>query len=111
MAATELDVASLPIGLNGFVDGSTNLVLTNWMTQASFNSTSVTQTIFVPDFRLAAVVLPAAFSVHLVLAVTEIALSKIVRDARPALSFHETILPMSNQTADVAGSDNFPSSS
>lgn len=44
-----LDVASLPIGLNGFVDGCTNLVLANWVTQASFNSTNATQTIFVPD--------------------------------------------------------------
>ena len=46
---TELDVTNMPIGLDGFVDGSTNLVLTNWTTQASFNSTSATQTIFVPD--------------------------------------------------------------
>jgi phospholipase/lecithinase/hemolysin len=43
-----LDVANLPIGLNGFVDGCTNLVLTNWTTQASFNSTNTTQAIFVP---------------------------------------------------------------
>jgi phospholipase/lecithinase/hemolysin len=45
----ELDVTNMPIGLDGFVDGSTNLVLTNWTVQASFNSTSATQTIFVPD--------------------------------------------------------------
>jgi len=43
-----LGVASLPIGLNGVVEGSTNLVHTNWTTRASFNSTSATQTIFVP---------------------------------------------------------------
>jgi phospholipase/lecithinase/hemolysin len=43
-----LDVASLPIGLNGFVDGCTNLVLANWAPQASFNSTDATQAIFAP---------------------------------------------------------------
>jgi hypothetical protein len=41
-------VANVPIGLNGFVEGCTNLVLTNWTTKASFNSTNVTQTVFVP---------------------------------------------------------------
>ena len=44
----QLGVASLPIGLNGFVDGCTNLVLTNWTTRASFNSTGATQTVVVP---------------------------------------------------------------
>ena len=44
----QLGVASLPIGLNGFVDGCTNLVLANWTTRASFNSTGATQTIVVP---------------------------------------------------------------
>ena len=43
-----LNVANLPIGLNGFVDGCTNLVLANWVTQANFNSTNATQTIVVP---------------------------------------------------------------
>ena len=47
--SNQLDVASLPIGLNGFVQGSTNLALTNWTTQASFNSINATQTVFVPD--------------------------------------------------------------
>ena len=46
--SNRLDVANMPIGLNGFVDGSTNLVLTNWVTQANFNSTNATQAIFVP---------------------------------------------------------------
>ncbi|MGD0252557.1 MAG: SGNH/GDSL hydrolase family protein [Verrucomicrobiota bacterium] len=46
--SNQLDVASLPIGLNGYVDGSTNLVLANWVTQANFNSTNAAQTIFVP---------------------------------------------------------------
>ena len=44
----QLNVANMPIGLNGFVDGCTNLGLTNWTTQVSFNSTGTTQTIVVP---------------------------------------------------------------
>lgn len=43
----QLDVANMPIGLNGYVDGSTNLVLTNWITKANFSSTNTMQTIFV----------------------------------------------------------------
>ncbi len=46
--SNRLDVANLPIGLNGFVDGNTNVVFTNWVTQATFNSTNATQAIFVP---------------------------------------------------------------
>lgn len=45
---SQLNVANMPIGLNGYVEGCTNLVLTNWVTQASFNSTNATQTIVVP---------------------------------------------------------------
>jgi phospholipase/lecithinase/hemolysin len=43
----QLNVANMPIGLNGFVDGNTNVVFTNWATQANFNSTNATQAIFV----------------------------------------------------------------
>ncbi len=46
--SNRLDVASLPVGLSGIVDGSTNLVTTNWVSQASFNSTNAAQSIFVP---------------------------------------------------------------
>ena len=46
--SNRLDVANIPIGLNGLVDGNTNVVFTNWVTQANFNSTNATQTIFVP---------------------------------------------------------------
>jgi phospholipase/lecithinase/hemolysin len=46
--SNQLGAASLPIGLNGFVDGTTNLAPTNWVAQASFNSSNATQTIFVP---------------------------------------------------------------
>jgi len=44
----ELDVANVPIGLNGFVDGGTNLVLTNWAPQANFACTNATQMVLVP---------------------------------------------------------------
>jgi len=44
----QLGVANLPIGLDGFVDGSTNLVVTNWVALANFNSTNATETIIVP---------------------------------------------------------------
>jgi phospholipase/lecithinase/hemolysin len=44
----QLNVANMPIGLNGFVDGCTNLVLPNWVTQANFISTNATQAVFVP---------------------------------------------------------------
>lgn len=44
----QLDMASLPIGLNGFVDGCANLLMTNWTVQANFSSTNATETIFVP---------------------------------------------------------------
>jgi phospholipase/lecithinase/hemolysin len=44
----QLDVANMPIGLNGFVDGTTNLAPMNWVTQANFNSTNATQAVFVP---------------------------------------------------------------
>jgi phospholipase/lecithinase/hemolysin len=52
--SNRLDVASLPIGLNGLVAG-TNLVggnwsssLTNWPSLTNFNSTAAAQSIFVP---------------------------------------------------------------
>jgi phospholipase/lecithinase/hemolysin len=46
--SNRLDLANVPIGLNGFVDGRTNLALGNWAQMTNFNSTSATQTIFVP---------------------------------------------------------------
>jgi phospholipase/lecithinase/hemolysin len=51
--SNQLDVANIPIGLNGFVDGRTNLVSGSWTSVTNFNSTSATQTIFVPasDFN------------------------------------------------------------
>jgi phospholipase/lecithinase/hemolysin len=49
--SNKLDVANIPIGLNGFVDGSTNLLL-SWTSVQGFNSTNVTQSIFVPSPQL-----------------------------------------------------------
>jgi len=43
-----LGVASLPIGLNGIVEGCTNLVLGNWTTATNVASTNATQTVFFP---------------------------------------------------------------
>ena len=46
--SNRLDMANVPIGQNGLVIGRTNLVLGNWTTNVSFNSTNMTQTVFVP---------------------------------------------------------------
>jgi phospholipase/lecithinase/hemolysin len=46
--SNQLDVANIPIGLNGLVDGTTNLVPVSWTTNASFSSISNTQAVFVP---------------------------------------------------------------
>jgi phospholipase/lecithinase/hemolysin len=46
--SNRLDMANIPIGLNGFVDGSTNLTLTNWTSVTNITSTNATQTTFVP---------------------------------------------------------------
>jgi phospholipase/lecithinase/hemolysin len=45
--SNRLDVVNMPVGLNGFVDGCTNLSSGNWTTNASFSSTNTTQSIFV----------------------------------------------------------------
>ena len=45
--SNQLDMANVPIGQNGLVLGRTNLVLGSWTTNANFNSTNTTQTIFV----------------------------------------------------------------
>jgi phospholipase/lecithinase/hemolysin len=47
-SSNRLDVVNLPLGLNGSVLGSTNLAPANWTAVQSFNSTSLTQSIFVP---------------------------------------------------------------
>ena len=45
--SNQLVVVNMPVGLNGFVDGCTNLSSGNWTTNASFSSTNTTQSIFV----------------------------------------------------------------
>ena len=45
--SNRLDVANVPVGLNGFVDGSTNLAPANWTLVQNITSTNTTQSIFV----------------------------------------------------------------
>jgi phospholipase/lecithinase/hemolysin len=45
-ANNELQLVNMPIGLSGFVDGSTNFV--NWSSVAGFNSSSAAQSVFIP---------------------------------------------------------------
>ncbi len=44
----QLNLANVPVGLNGIVLGSTNLALTNWTSVTNFNSTNTAQSVFVP---------------------------------------------------------------
>ncbi|MGA2685276.1 MAG: hypothetical protein ABSF51_09510 [Verrucomicrobiota bacterium] len=44
----QLNLASVPVGLNGVLLGSTNLALTNWTSVTNFNSTNSAQSVFVP---------------------------------------------------------------
>ena len=46
--SNRLDLANVPVGLNGVVLGGTNLALTNWPPVINFASTNDTQSIFVP---------------------------------------------------------------
>jgi len=46
--SNRLDIASIPLGLNGFVDGSSDLGAGTWASVTNFNGTSATQAIFVP---------------------------------------------------------------
>jgi phospholipase/lecithinase/hemolysin len=43
-----LNIVNYPAGLDGFVDGVTNLVQTNWTSVQNFSSTNTTQSVFVP---------------------------------------------------------------
>ncbi|HEY5345278.1 MAG TPA: hypothetical protein VIK62_02920 [Verrucomicrobiae bacterium] len=46
--SNRLDVVNMPVGLNGFLDGSTNLAQAgNWTLVTNFNSTGTAQSIFV----------------------------------------------------------------
>ena len=44
----QLNLANVPVGLNGIVQGSTNLALTNWTAVTNFPSTNDTLSVFVP---------------------------------------------------------------
>lgn len=44
---SQLTVANMPVGLNGFVDGSTNLAQANWTAVQSIAGTSTTESLFV----------------------------------------------------------------
>lgn len=57
--SNRLDVANMPVGLNGFVEGSTNLVLGSWTSVTNINSSSVNQSIFVNALPLPPSVLPS----------------------------------------------------
>jgi phospholipase/lecithinase/hemolysin len=46
--SNRLDVVSLPLGHSGFVEARASLVPGSWMSLTNFNSTSSTQSIFVP---------------------------------------------------------------
>jgi phospholipase/lecithinase/hemolysin len=46
--SNQLNLANVPVGLNGVVLGSANLALTNWTTVTNFNSTNTVQPVFVP---------------------------------------------------------------
>ena len=48
IGSNQLDVVDMPVGLNGFVDGVTDLTATNWTAQSSFTSINTTQSVFVP---------------------------------------------------------------
>jgi phospholipase/lecithinase/hemolysin len=47
--SNQLDMANVPVGQNGLVIGRTNLIEGNWTTNVNFNSTNMTQTVFVPS--------------------------------------------------------------
>jgi phospholipase/lecithinase/hemolysin len=55
--SNRLDVVNMPVGLNGFVDGTTNLSQANWTTVTNITSASVNQSIFVNAPPLPAAVL------------------------------------------------------
>jgi len=46
--SNRLDIVNYPAGLDGFVDGVTNLGQTNWTVVQNFSSTIVTQSVYVP---------------------------------------------------------------
>ena len=47
-SSNRLDLVNVPIGLGGYVQGRTNLVLGSWSAVASFSSTNTAQAVYVP---------------------------------------------------------------
>jgi phospholipase/lecithinase/hemolysin len=45
--SNRLDVVNMPVGLNGFIDGTTNLAQPNWTAMQNITSTDTEQSIFV----------------------------------------------------------------
>ena len=45
--SNRLEVANVPVGLNGFVDATTNLTQPNWTVVQNITSTNTTQSVFV----------------------------------------------------------------
>ena len=45
--SNRLDLVNVPVGLNGFLDGCTNLALGGWSSVTNFNSLAPTQSIYV----------------------------------------------------------------
>jgi phospholipase/lecithinase/hemolysin len=46
--SNRVDMVNLPVGMNGLVEGCTNLLPANWTTIASFTATGAVQSVFVP---------------------------------------------------------------
>jgi phospholipase/lecithinase/hemolysin len=46
--SNRLDVVNVPVGLNGFVDGCTNLAAANWMSLTNITSATTALSVFVP---------------------------------------------------------------
>lgn len=46
--SNRLDIANVPVGLNGFVEGCTNLTLGGWTNVTNVNSTALAVSVFVP---------------------------------------------------------------
>jgi phospholipase/lecithinase/hemolysin len=46
--SNRLDVVNVPVGLNGFVEGCTNLAAASWTSLTNITSTSMAQSVFVP---------------------------------------------------------------
>jgi phospholipase/lecithinase/hemolysin len=58
--SNQLDVVNLPVGLSGFVEGTTNLLRGDWTNIITFNSTGAAQTFFVMTTNTSAGFAPRA---------------------------------------------------